>query len=89
MRNKWKEMSAGDKTVIATRIVLSIVIIVLGVLQITGALDRTLDFAVPLLGLYMLVVSCHEWKQNRGAAILSSCVAAFLFVVTGVVWFGR
>ena len=89
MKNRWNEMSSWDKTMIVIRIVLSMVIIVLGVLQITGTLGRTLDYAVPLLGIYLLLQAVQEWKQNRGAAVLSICLAAFIFVVTGVVWFGR
>ena len=89
MENNWKGMSSWDKTMIVIRIVLSILIIVLGVLQITGALDRTLNYAVPLLGVYLLLQAVQEWKQNRGAAILSICAAVFIFTVAGVVWFGR
>ncbi|MBQ2767570.1 MAG: DUF3953 domain-containing protein [Clostridia bacterium] len=87
MKNKWKEMSKGDKTMLMIRIILSIVVVVLASLQLCGVFAQAIDYAVPLLGVYLLVLSIQEWKQHRGSAILSICLALFIFIVTWEVWF--
>lgn len=89
MKTKWKEMSAGNKVMIVARAILSIAVIVLAVLQLTGILERAVDYAVPLLGIYLLILSIQEWKQNRGSAILSICLAIFIFICTVCVWRGK
>lgn len=87
MKNKWKELSKGDKIMLITRIILSIIVIVLALLQICGAVEQAIDYAVPLLGVYLLILSIQEWNQHRGSAILSICLALFIFIVTYTVWF--
>lgn len=89
MKNKWKEMTVSDKVMLVIRIVLSIVVLVLASLQLLGILERAIDFAVPLLGVYLLILSLQEWKQKRGSAILSICLALFIFICTISVWFGK
>ena len=88
MKSKWKELSKGDKLMLAVRVVLSAVVIVLAALQLCGVLKRAVSYAVPLLGVYLLVLSAQEWKRNRASAILAVCLALFIFVVTCSVWFG-
>lgn len=88
MKSKWKEMSTINKVVLVARIVLSIVIIVLALLQFFGVLENAINYTVPLLGVYFLIVSIQEWKTQRGPALCSMSVAIFIFIVAFVVWFG-
>ena len=87
MHNKRNGSSKGDKIMLIIRIVLSVLVIILALLQISGTVDQAIDYAVPLLGVYLLILSVQEWKQNRGSAILSICLALFIFIVTYIVWF--
>ena len=89
MKSKWKEMSTVNKVVLVSRIVLSIVIIVLALLQIFGVLENAINYTMPLLGVYFLIVSMQEWKRQRGTALFSVGMAVFIFIVAFVVWFGN
>ena len=89
MKSKWKEMSAVNKVVLVSRIVLTIVIIVLALLQFFGVLENAINYTMPLLGVYFLIVSIQEWKRQRGTALFSVGVAVFIFIVAFVVWFGN
>lgn len=89
MKNKWKDMSTINKVVLVARIILSIVIIVLALLQILGALENAINYTMPLLGVYFLIVSLQEWKTQRGYALFSISVALFILIVAFVVWFGK
>ena len=88
MKIKWKAMTARDRAMLIVRGAFSVVIIVLTSLQLGGVMENAIDYTVPLLGLYFLIVSTQEWKQHRGLAVLSICTALFLFIVTCIVWFG-
>ena len=87
MKSKWKEFSGEDKIMLVVRIVLSAVVIVLAALQLCGVLERAVSYAVPLLGVYLLILAVQEWKRNRASAILNVCLALFIFAVTCSVWF--
>ena len=89
MKSKWKEMSTINKVVLVARIVLSIVIIVLALLQILGVLENAINYTMPLLGVYFLFLSIQEWKTQRVPALFSIVVAIFIFIVAFVVWFGK
>ena len=87
MQDKRNGSSKGDRIMFVVRIVLSVLVLFLALLQISGAVDQAVDYAVPLLGVYLFILSVQEWKQNRGSAILSICLALFIFIVTYIVWF--
>ena len=89
MKSKWKEMSTVNKAVLVARIILSIVIIILAFLQILGVLENALNYTMPLLGVYFLILSIQEWKTQRGYALFNISVALFIFIVAFVVWFGK
>ena len=89
MKSKWKEMSTINKVVLVVRFVLSIVIIVLALLQILGVMKSAINYTMPLLGVYFLILSIQEWKTQRGYALFSIGVALFIFIVAFVVWFGK
>ena len=89
MKSRWKEMSTINKVVLVVRIVLSIVIMVLAVLQILGVMESAINYTMPLLGVYFVILSIQEWKTQRGYALFSIGVALFIFIVAFVVWFGK
>ncbi|MBE5887153.1 MAG: DUF3953 domain-containing protein [Lachnospiraceae bacterium] len=89
MKSKWMEMSTINKVVLVVRIVLSIVIIVLALLQIWGVMKSAINYTMPLLGVYFVILSIQEWKTQRGYALFSIGVALFIFIVAFVVWFGK
>lgn len=89
MKSKWMEMSTINKVVLVVRIVLSIVIIVLALLQILGVMKSAINYTMPLLGVYFVILSIQEWKTQRGYALFSIGVALFIFIVAFVVWFGK
>lgn len=89
MKSRWKEMSTINKVVLVVRIVLSIVIIVLALLQILGVMESAINYTMPLLGVYFVILSIQEWKTQRGYALFSISVALFIFIVAFVVWFGK
>lgn len=89
MKSKWNEMSTVNKVVLAVRIILSIVVVVLALLQILGVLENAINYTMPLLGVYFLILSIQEWKTQRSSALFSISVAIFIFIVAFVVWFGK
>lgn len=89
MRTKWDQMTAGEKIILAMRIALSVIVVVFALLQVSGVWDQAVDYAVPLLGIYLLALSVQEWKEKRGSVILSICLALFIFACTAAVWLGR
>lgn len=89
MRSKWDEMNTGNKLLIVIRIILSVIVVILAAFQLAGIWERAIDYAVPILGVYLFVLSFQEWKQKRGSAILSICLSIFIFIVSFIVWFGK
>ena len=89
MNNKWDTPSTKDRVLHVVRILLSIAIVVLASLQLLGILESAIDFAVPLLGAYLFILSLQEWKQKRGSAILSICIAVFIFMCSISVWLSK
>lgn len=62
------------------RVFVSALIIAAAILQLTGAYEGAINYAVPLVGVLMLVQGFGEWKDNRGVAFVSFAAAAFIFV---------
>lgn len=68
-------------------IILSILVIVLGVLQLTGVLKNTLIMSMPMAAVVMLIQAIEHRKNERGVAYFSIFVSIFLLVLT--VWILR
>lgn len=86
MKNKWNDMIFADKAMIAVRIIASCIVIVFAALQLLGVWENAINFAVPLLGVVLLLQSIQEWKAKRKVALFGFCTALFIFVCTAVVW---
>ena len=85
MRTKWNEKSAADKTLLVLRIVISVVVLVGAVLQITGVWDKALNVAIPLLSVLILIQSIQEHKEQKKASAIVGyvCFAAMVVMIIG------
>ena len=85
MKSKWNEKSTADKIMLILRIVISIVVLIGAVLQITGVWDKALNVAIPLLSALILIQSIQEQKENRKASAIIGyvCFAAMVVMIIG------
>ena len=67
------------------RIVISLVVLVGTVLQLTGVWDKALNVAVPLLSVLILIQSIQEHReQKRVSAIVGYvCFATMIIMIIG------
>lgn len=85
-RKKWSEMTAASKVILLLRIIISILVVIMATLQLTGTWDHALNYAIPLVGVVLFLQSIMEWKTNRIAAITGLVCAAFVWACTVAVW---
>lgn len=87
MKTKWSEKTSTEKTLVVLRIIVSLVVIVFAALQLSGVWDGAISYAVPLIGVQLLVTSIQEWKQNRVSSVVGFVCAVFVFACAIVVFF--
>jgi len=68
-------------------ILVSVCVILLATLQISGKYENATDILVPLLGLNLLCQAYTQWQSQRKVAYFSIATAIFIFVCTVVVFF--
>lgn len=85
----WKENSVVEKSLIIIGVAVSVAVIVLAVLQITGIYEKAIMIFEPLLGVLMLIQAMRYRKSNKIVAVFSACVALFIFSVAFVIFFLR
>lgn len=85
---KWSEMSVACKVNVSLRIFISVLVVVMATLQLTGTWNHALNYAFPLLGVVLFLQSLMEWKTHRVAAITGFVCAAFVWACTIAVWLG-
>ena len=85
MKSKWNEKSTADKIMLILRIVISIVVLIGAVLQITGVWDKALNIAIPLLSVLILIQSIQEHKEQKKASAIIGyvCFAAMVVMIIG------
>ena len=85
MKTKWNEKPTADKIMLILRIVISVVVLIGAVLQLTGVWNRALNIAVPLLSALILIQSIQEQKENRKASAIIGyvCFAAMVVMIIG------
>ena len=85
MKTKWNEKSTADKVMLVLRVVISIVVLIGAVLQITGVWDKALNVAIPLLSVLILIQSVQEHKeQKKSSAIVGYvCFVAMVAMIIG------
>ena len=86
MKTKWNEKPTADKIMLILRIVISIVVLIGAVLQITGVWDKALNVAIPLLSVLILIQSIQEHKEQKKASAIIGyvCFAAMVVMIIGV-----
>ena len=87
MKAKWSEKTFAEKTLVVLRMIVSLVVIVFAALQLSGVWDGAINYAVPLVGVQLLVTSIQEWKQNRVSSIVGFVCAVFVFTCAVAVFF--
>ena len=87
MKAKWSEKTSTEKTLVVLRMIVSLVVIAFAALQLSGVWDGAINYAVPLVGVQLLVTSIQEWKQNRVSSIVGFVCAVFVFTCAIVVFF--
>ena len=81
MKTKLNEKSTADKIMLVLRIVISLVVLVAAVLQITGVWDKSLNVAIPLLSVLILIQSIQEHKEQKKASAIVGYVCFVVMVV--------
>ena len=85
MKTKWNEKSTADKTMLVLRIIISVVVLIGAVLQITGVWDKALNVAIPLLSVLILIQSVQEHKEQKKASAIVGyvCFVAMVVMIIG------
>ena len=85
MKSKWNEKSTADKIMLILRIVISVVVLIGAVLQITGVWDKALNVAIPLLSVLILIQSIQEHKEQKKASAIVGyvCFVAMVVMIIG------
>ena len=85
MKIKWNEKTTVDKIMLVLRIIISFVVLVGAVLQLTGVWDNALNVAVPLLSVLILIQAIQEHKeQKKTSAIVGYvCFVAMVVMIIG------
>ena len=85
MKTKWNEKSTADKVMLVLRIVISVVVLVGAVLQITGVWDKALNVAIPLLSVLILIQSIQEHREHKKASAIVGyvCFVDMVIMIVG------
>ena len=85
MKTKWNEKSTADKIMLVLMVVISLVVLVAAVLQITGVWDKALNVAIPLLSVFILIQSIQEHKEQKKAYAIVGyvCFASVVVMIIG------
>ena len=85
MKTKWNEKSNADKIMLVLRIVISIVVLIGAVLQITSVWDNALNVAIPLLSGLILIQSVQEHREQKkvSAIVGYACFVAMVVMIIG------
>ena len=81
MKTKWNEKSTADKVMLVLRVVISVVVLVGAVLQITGVWDKALNVAIPLLSVLILIQSIKEHREHKKASAIVGYVCFVAMVI--------
>ena len=88
MKTKWNEKSTADKVMLVLRVVISVVVLIGAVLQITGVWDKALNVAIPLLSVLILIQSIQEHKEQKKASAIVGyvCFVAMVVMIIGALF---
>ncbi len=80
-------MDRETKVLAGIRLILSIAVLVLALLQLFGVWADAGNAYVPLVGLLMVVQAAAYWGKSRTVALVSLAAAIFILAVTLAVVF--
>ena len=85
MKTKWDEKSTADKVMLVLRIIISVVVLIDAVLQITGVWDKALNVAIPISSVLILIQSVQEHKEQKKASAIVGyvCFVAMVVMIIG------
>ena len=87
-RKKWKEVfTLKDRILIILQFVISIAVIVLASLQLTGKWESAINVFEPLLGVLMIINGLSAYKFNKIVAYFCFGVGIFIFCVAFWIFF--
>lgn len=88
MKTKWNEKFTADRIMLILRIIISVVVLIGAVLQITDVWDKALNVAVPLLSVLILIQSVQEHKEQKKASAIVGyvCFAAMVVMIIGALF---
>lgn len=78
----WKEKSTLDKVLQIVQILLSAVVIILCILQLSGVWTGAIKVVEPLMAVVMLLMSRQYRAYNKWMSLFCLAVAIFVFSVT-------
>jgi len=85
----FSNSSIYEKCAFIVQIISSLIVIIFAFLQIFQVWDAAIVVCEIFMGIAMIAQAILQWKKNRGVAIFSLGVAAFIFVVAVIVLFIR
>ena len=85
MESRWNEKATADNVMVVLRIIISVVVLVGAILQITGVWDKALNVSIPLLSVLILIQSIQEHKQQRKTSAIVGyiCFVAMVVMIIG------
>ena len=86
---KWRNRTFWEKGITVFACVISIAIIILAIMQMTGIWKNAINIFEPLLGVLMLINAINIYKHNKLTALFNLGVAIFIFIVAFIVNFVR
>lgn len=63
----------------------SISVVILATLQVTNVWDKAINVLEPIAGVMLVCQAIQQWRTKKTIAILSLCVAIFIFIVAAIV----
>lgn len=78
----WKEKSTLDKVLQIVQMLLSAVVIILCILQLSGVWAGAIKVVEPLMAVVMLLMSRQYRTYNKWMSLFCLAVAIFVFSVT-------
>jgi len=84
---KWKEKTLKEKVLTISAGIISIAVIVLAIMQLTGIWENAINVFEPLLGVLMIINALNIYKYNKLIAFFTLGVAIFIFVTAFGIFF--
>ncbi len=86
VKRAWCEMQMNEKIASILAGICSVSIIILASLQLLDIWDKAICIFEPLLGVLMVTQGVLQWKKNKTLAVISLCVATFIFIVAFIIY---